>query len=120
MLNLVSQICNFPTGEFVSADVLESHHKRLKDHARDKLKEIPRLQILEHESDGLEQLDMLIAQKYDNLKKIMKEKQLAENAVAAKKEAESTTALIGTAAYGFGFGFGTAFVKGYFGKQFKV
>lgn len=71
---------------------------------------------MEHESDGLEQLDMLIAQKYDNLKKIMKEKQLAENAVAAKKEAESTTALIGTAAYGLGFGFGTAFVKGYFEK----
>lgn len=110
----MDKICNFPTGEFVSVDDLESHHERLKDHARDKLKEIPRLQILEHESDGLEQLDMLIAQKYDNLKKIMKEKQLAENAVAAKKKAESTTSLIIKAAYGVGLGIGTAFANGYF------
>lgn len=71
---------------------------------------------MEHESDGLDQLDMLIAQKYDNLKKIMKEKQLAENAVAAKEEAESTTARIRTVAYGVGLGVGTAFVKGYLGN----
>eukprot|EP00105_Crassostrea_gigas_P038520 XP_019922668.1 PREDICTED: atlastin-1 isoform X2 [Crassostrea gigas] len=103
----MDKICNFPNCEFVPDDVLESHHKRLKVQAREKLKEIPRLQILGDESECLEQLNNLIAQKYDNLKKLMEEKQLGRNAVAAKEKAESTTHRIKTAVSAFGICVGT-------------
>lgn len=63
--------------------------------------------MLEHESECLEQLDNLIVQKYDNLKKIMNEKQLVRNSVAAKEKAESTTHRIKTAASAFGLCAGT-------------
>lgn len=72
--------------------------------------------MLEHEYECLEQIDNLIAQKYDNLKKIMKEKQLVRNAVAAKKKAERTTFCKKTAAYVFGVVVGTAAVNIYFGN----
>lgn len=107
----MDKICNFPNGEFVSADILESHHKRFEVQAREKLKEIPRLQILEHQHECLEQLNNLIAQKYDHLKKIMEEKQLTRNAVAARENAERTTHRIKQAAYVFGVGVGTAVVQ---------
>lgn len=51
---------------------LESHNKRIKVQAREKLKEIPRMQILEHELECLEQLDVLMEQKYEDLKEITK------------------------------------------------
>lgn len=59
------------------------------------------------ESECLEQLNNLIAQKYDNLKKLMEEKQLGRNAVAAKEKAESTTHRIKTAVSAFGICVGT-------------
>lgn len=59
------------------------------------------------ESECLEQLNNLIAQKYDNLKKLMEEKLLGRNAVAAKEKAESTTHRIKEAASAFGICVGT-------------
>lgn len=62
---------------------------------------------MEDESECLEQLNNLIAQKYDNLKKLMEKKQLVRNAVAAKEKAESTTRRIKAAASTFGICVGT-------------
>lgn len=81
---------------------LESHNKRIKVQAREKLKEIPRMQILEHELECLEQLDVLMEQKYEDLKEITKRqnqnvvlRELAKKAATTKEIVKSIATEVG-------------------------
>lgn len=58
--------------EYFSEAELEKNHERIKLLAIAKLKEIPRMQILEQEYECQEQLNILTEQKYNDLKKIVK------------------------------------------------
>lgn len=85
---------------------LESHNKRIKVQAREKLKEIPRMQILEHELECLEQLDVLMEQKYEDLKEITKRQN--QNVVLRElaKKAATTKEIVISIATGVGVSIG--------------
>lgn len=85
---------------------LESHNKRIKVQAREKLKEIPRMQILEHELECLEQLDVLMEQKYEDLKEITKRQN--QNVVLRElaKKAATTKEIVKSIATGVGVSIG--------------
>lgn len=68
----IDRIYNLVDDEYFSEAELEKNHERIKLLAIAKLKEIPRMQILEQEYECQEQLNILIEQKYNDLKKIVK------------------------------------------------
>lgn len=96
------QVCKLDDGVTLSEAELESHNTSIKVQAREKLKEIPRMQILEHEFECLEQLDVLMEQKYEDLKEITKRQNQNLLLQELAKKAASTKEIVKSIATGVG------------------
>lgn len=98
----MDKVCKLDDGVTLSEADLESHNKSIKVQAREKLKEIPRMQILEHEFECLEQLDVLMEQKYEDLKERTKRQNQNLLLQELAKKAASTKEIVKSIATGVG------------------
>lgn len=98
-------------------ETFETYHKKSKVAARDNLRKTSKLLLLDHESECVQNLDILIKEEYTKLRQLLDEQiqkltlaQEAKRAVEAEQNANTTLSKLKSVGTGIGVGIGTAAV----------
>lgn len=104
-------------GKLLSMETFETYHKKSKVAARDNLRKTSKLLLLDHESECVQNLDILIKEEYTKLRQLLDEQiqkltlaQEAKRAVEAEQNANTTLSKLKSVGTGIGVGIGTAAV----------